>query len=288
MAGCSGRRALSLPHGRGRNTLAGESSNGFNGFGPPTKSPLLSCLSKPPSDLAMSRTSSNASLPVLLQPAKAGAVKVSGQVQLSSTLSLAKSNQRGGAAGARAASLARSRTNEKNGIYAPNGQDKFSAGDNSCLPAGPPGAVLFLDVDGVLHPAHCRFPRQQFKPDCMQLLKEVVQETGAEIVLSTAWRLNADARAFLAEKLEEHGIPGFVGRTANIDTFHRSREILAWVRKHQPSSWVAIDDWPLHEETNEMAGHFVHSRPRYGVQPDTADQIVDFFREQGVQMGSAT
>lgn len=121
----------------------------------------------------------------------------------------------------------------------------------------------------------------------MRLLREVVEATGAQIVLSTAWRLHEDARCFLAQKLEEHGLPCFVGRTGNIDTFHRSREILAWVRKHRPSSWVAVDDWPLHQETDKMTGHFVHSKPRYGLQPETVERIVALFREQGVEVNGS-
>jgi len=149
---------------------------------------------------------------------------------------------------------------------------------NSC---SVPGAVLFLDVDGVLHPSHCRFPRQQFKSSCMQLLHEIIQASGAELVLSTAWRLDEEARSILSQRLKQYGLPAFVGRTANIDTFHRSREILAWVRKYNPSSWVAVDDWPLAQETDQMTGRFVQTRPRYGLLPDTADQILALFREQG-------
>lgn len=117
----------------------------------------------------------------------------------------------------------------------------------------------------------------------MQLLREVVAASGAEIVLSTAWRLHEEARVALAQKLEEHHLPLFVGRTANIAQFHRSREILAWVKKHRPTSWVAVDDWPLDQETDEMTGHFVHSRPRYGLQPETAEHILALFEEQGVK-----
>lgn len=159
-----------------------------------------------------------------------------------------------------------------------------SALGNSCSSR----IVLFLDVDGVLHPSHCRFLRQQFKPCCMQLLRRVIQATGAEIVLSTAWRLDAEARSILSQKLQEHGLPAFVSRTRNIDTFHRSREILAWVQKFRPSSWVAVDDWPLAQETDEMNGHFVQSRPRYGLQPDAAERILKLFREQGVEITDTT
>ena len=29
-----------------------------------------------------------------------------------------------------------------------------------------------------------------------------------------------------------------------------------------------------------MGGHFVHSKPRYGLQPDTADKIILLFQKQ--------
>merc|ERR1712014_409088 len=103
---------------------------------------------------------------------------------------------------------------------------------------------------------------------------------GAQIVLSTAWRIDPLSRRIVQEKLEYHGLPTFIGRTPNIDTFHRSREIFAWVRKHRPSSWVAVDDWPLHEESDEIVDHFVQTRPRFGLQRDTADRIISLFRTQ--------
>jgi hypothetical protein len=147
-------------------------------------------------------------------------------------------------------------------------------------------AVLFLDVDGVLHPTTVKHPRQQFKAECMALLREVVEQTGATIVLSTMWRLHAEAREHLSAKLAEHGCPQFVSRTRDIAQWQRQREILAWVNKHRPVTWVAVDDWPLHEtagcprESAEMNGHFVQTRPRHGLQRDRAERIKLLFQAQ--------
>uniref|UniRef100_A0A7S4W197 Mitochondrial import inner membrane translocase subunit TIM50 n=1 Tax=Alexandrium monilatum TaxID=311494 RepID=A0A7S4W197_9DINO len=144
-------------------------------------------------------------------------------------------------------------------------------------------AVLFLDVDGVLHPLQVRHPRQQFARSCMALLDEVLQTTGATVVLSTAWRLDPFARKAVEEKLREHGMPAPVSRTPSIAQFHRAKEILAWVGRYRPASWVALDDWPLMEEPVQgpkLAGHFVQTRPRFGLQRDTADRIVELFRKQ--------
>lgn len=174
---------------------------------------------------------------------------------------------------------------EKAGIYALGSKERpdnsLIAGDGNSgdLPISP-GVVLFLDVDGVLHPSHCNSERMQFNAECLSLLRGVIQATGAQIVLSTAWRLDPAARRIVGEKLVAHGLPMFVGRTANIDTFHRSREILAWVRKYEPKRWVAVDDWPLLQETERMRGHFVQTRPRFGLQRPTADEIIQLFNMQ--------
>mmetsp|Transcript_32065 Transcript_32065/g.76543 ORF Transcript_32065/g.76543 Transcript_32065/m.76543 type:complete len:244 (+) Transcript_32065:23-754(+) len=141
-------------------------------------------------------------------------------------------------------------------------------------------AVLFLDVDGVLHPIQARHPRQQFVNGCLALVADVVKATGAAICLSTAWRLDPQARKFVEGKLQDFGLGPPVGRTPNLAQFHRSREILAWVHKFKPATWVALDDWPLIEEEPKMQGHFVQSRPRYGLQPDTAQKVVELFKLQ--------
>ena len=141
-------------------------------------------------------------------------------------------------------------------------------------------AVVFLDVDGVLHPTTIKNERMQFNPACMELLRVLLEKTGAAIVLSTTWRLHKEGRAALAAKLEEHGLPKFVSRTPSIAQFQRPREILAWCEKHRPKTWVALDDWPLHEDPKMPAGHFVHVRTKYGLQPDTAAKCLELFQAQ--------
>lgn len=140
--------------------------------------------------------------------------------------------------------------------------------------------VLFLDVDGVLHPVQVHFARQQFLRTCMTLLADVIARTDATIVLSTAWRLDAAACRTLAERLKEWGLPAFVSRTPQIAMFQRAREILAWVRKYKPQTWVAVDDLPLLEESEDMQGHFVQTRPRFGLQRDNAERIVELLQFQ--------
>jgi hypothetical protein len=72
--------------------------------------------------------------------------------------------------------------------------------------------IVFLDVDGVLHPLvvelrngklsqeHC------FKAACMLQLRRIVDSTGAEVVLSSSWRQFERPRLKLAAALAEHGL----------------------------------------------------------------------------------
>eukprot|EP00416_Gambierdiscus_australes_P010139 CAMPEP_0171128948 /NCGR_PEP_ID=MMETSP0766_2-20121228/118064_1 /TAXON_ID=439317 /ORGANISM="Gambierdiscus australes, Strain CAWD 149" /LENGTH=195 /DNA_ID=CAMNT_0011592123 /DNA_START=96 /DNA_END=683 /DNA_ORIENTATION=- len=151
-------------------------------------------------------------------------------------------------------------------------------------------AVLFLDVDGVLHPVQVRHPRQQFATACMLLLDEILRTTGARVVLSTAWRLDPFARRAVADKLREHGMAPPVSCTPSMAQFHRAKEILTWVGRNRPTTWVALDDWPLMEEPvqgQKMAGHFVQTRPRFGLQRETADRVIELFKRQREALGSA-
>ena len=43
--------------------------------------------------------------------------------------------------------------------------------------------VVFLDIDGVLHPADQR--RRQFVKQCMDRLQAILQGSGAQVVLSS-------------------------------------------------------------------------------------------------------
>lgn len=145
-------------------------------------------------------------------------------------------------------------------------------------------AVLFLDVDGVLHSVTVRNPRQQFSHHCMNFLKQVVANTQSTIVLSTAWREDAEAKRTVAERLFQYGLPCFVSQTPSIARFRRTREILAWVAKYRPLTWVAVDDLPLLEENQEMRNHFVQTHPNLGLRQRDVDEIEHLFQLQRMHL----
>lgn len=141
-------------------------------------------------------------------------------------------------------------------------------------------AVLFLDVDGVLHHPNPRHAHQRFRKPLMANLREVVARSAATIVLSTAWRLRKEHRAYLAAKLSEFGMR-FESRTPAIDPWDRPREISAWLQKFRPKRWVAVDDMPLSKQSpRTMGGHFVKTRPHLGLDRQAAARIMALFDEQ--------
>lgn len=136
-------------------------------------------------------------------------------------------------------------------------------------------AVIFLDVDGVLHPFRTR-AQIQFVPRCLDALKQALRSSNAKLVLSSAWRTDPQGRSEVAARLNMHGIPTFVSWTRQLPGHpeeQRPKEILEWVERHSPASWVALDDWPLHAHEKRMSGHFVQTDPRQGLTSDAAARL---------------
>lgn len=119
--------------------------------------------------------------------------------------------------------------------------------------------VIFLDVDGILN---CQFTKERFEGYIfvmdrkIELLKKLVDDTGAEIVLSSTWRqgwfheqLNIEdinTRLFraLRNKLQEHGLE-MIDYTPIKRYKERGLEIDAWLHRwtgEPVDSFVILDD----------------------------------------------
>jgi hypothetical protein len=121
---------------------------------------------------------------------------------------------------------------------------------------GNPSALLFLDIDGVLHPvgADYSFSSRFFShlPPLEELLREF---KSIDVVISSDWRL-----AESTEQLQRHFSADIqhriIGATPQIDpnvAVHQRRqlEIQAWLdgNDRRDAEWVALDDWPESFET---------------------------------------
>lgn len=158
--------------------------------------------------------------------------------------------------------------------------------------------VILLDIDGVLNKDSTkeRFEGLIFLEDeKIQLLKELIDQTGAEVVLSSTWRrgwylkehmpnLNesdlADIRLFeaLENKLAEHGIT----LLSYTDDFGlRGEEIDAWLKQWQGEpidAYVILDD---------MDGREMRPHSRYLVQTSFWDGLLPKHVKKAVKILNA-
>ena len=93
----------------------------------------------------------------------------------------------------------------------------------------------------------------------------------AVVVLSSDWRAQPDARAYVQKRLERLGV-AMVGWTplARDRAFARPAEILQWLRAHAAEHcgrFVVVDDRDLHRELGgkHLADRFVQTDPKRGL-----------------------
>lgn len=100
--------------------------------------------------------------------------------------------------------------------------------------------LLFLDYDGVLHPASPPF--KEFC--CAERLALSLQGLSCDIVISSSWRFHRSPSA-LTQGLPAALRQRVVGTTgaAYVGRWARYEEINAWRHKHSPlAPWRALDD----------------------------------------------
>ena len=161
--------------------------------------------------------------------------------------------------------------------------------------------VLFLDNDGVIclsnnwggrakkwakyrsenpnssndkrdAPVDIRF--DDFDEKAIKVLNSILEETGAEIVVSSDWRFHANLEE-LGDYYESQGIVkrpiAITSRTEDVNPelwkvlrfradleLQRSIEIIDWLQKHpEVTNWVAVDD--LDMSVDYLSKHFTHN-----------------------------
>ena len=130
--------------------------------------------------------------------------------------------------------------------------------------------IIFLDIDGVLNSIdyfeqtkYCK-GYTEIDPEKVKLLKEIVDRTGAEIVLSSTWRDLARREnepehpmfTYLSDTLKEYGTE-IIDHTPYIGQ-DRPKEIRAWLDNQQDKDirFVSLDDdFPKHKYDEAGIGY---------------------------------
>jgi hypothetical protein len=116
---------------------------------------------------------------------------------------------------------------------------------------GDSSELLFLDVDGVLHPVETDYSFRSKFFSHLPLLEELLREfPSVDVVVSSDWRL-AESVEQLQQYFSADIRHRIIGATPQLDpnlTVHNRRqlEIQAWLdgNGRNDAEWVALDDWP--------------------------------------------
>ena len=158
--------------------------------------------------------------------------------------------------------------------------------------------VVFLDIDGVLNTKwwYTQMDRNTpkdkygyaFDPNAVDNLKKIIDETGADIVISSSWKSFGISE--LEDMWQDRGLPGkLIGITPNTvsdemllnaDLDHmelfsiRGTEIKEWLTKHgkHVSHYAIIDD--MDNMLTEQRLHFVKTDPEIGITVDDAEKAI--------------
>ena len=158
--------------------------------------------------------------------------------------------------------------------------------------------VIFLDIDGVLNTGWWysqmdkNTPKDKygyaFDPNAVSNLKKIIDETGADIVISSSWKSFGISE--LEDMWQDRGLPGkLIGITPNTvsdelllnaDLNHMERfsirgmEIKEWLDKHgkNVSHYVIIDD--MDNFLPDQQPYFVQTNPEVGITKEDIDMAI--------------
>jgi len=147
--------------------------------------------------------------------------------------------------------------------------------------------VIFLDIDGVVHPADTENESQRFTVVRMALLRELLDLSGARVVLSTGWRLKKWNFDEVDRHLKLHEIKPVLDRTKHIPGASRAKEILQWVDEWEPEEWVILDDMDLSAEPR-FQNHYVRTDGDRGLTTQTQRECLRLFGIKRSSVVSAT
>lgn len=117
--------------------------------------------------------------------------------------------------------------------------------------------IIFLDIDGVLNSQ--QFAREvgwggffteedvvswdnvKWVPENVDLLKQIVEKTSAEIVIHSTWACSFSVNKF-KEMFELYNYPDIPIRALTNNKISRSERIMNYIKEHNITNYIIIDD----------------------------------------------
>lgn len=138
--------------------------------------------------------------------------------------------------------------------------------------------IIFLDIDGVLNTFDLVriYGFDYIDNDMVKILKNIVNRTNSQIVLSSTWRKKATDRLLVKSNLALEGM-NFIDCTGVGSFDDRCDEINDWIveNKETISNFIILDDDP-DASNDSLNKHFFQTDSDIGLTNEIAQQAIDF------------
>ena len=155
--------------------------------------------------------------------------------------------------------------------------------------------VIFLDFDGVMNTAYYahilgkegRSGNDEFwaafDPNCVRNLKDIIDKTGAEIVVTSSWKSLMSYKGML-NMWEQRGLPGYVidVTPSSSGCRHRGDEIDAWLKEcKEDCQYVIIDDIEESNFNKHQLPRLIVVNPYRGLDKEAAERAIELLQSSG-------
>ena len=138
--------------------------------------------------------------------------------------------------------------------------------------------IIFLDIDGVLINRASLMQKKSFDnpdPRCVERFNRIIQQTGAQIVLSSTWRIGRTV-VECRELMTKFGVKAkLIDRTPINPSVIRGQEIQSWITEYEKHR--DIDEFIILDDDSDMGNllsHLVKCKFEFGLTDEIADECI--------------
>ena len=142
--------------------------------------------------------------------------------------------------------------------------------------------IIILDIDGVCNDA-CTTTKHVSEgrvydgvdKEKIDLLKKIIDATGAKIILSSTWRKYKDSREYLFKEMGERLASCVIGQTPDFGFHLRADEIESWLNDHpEVTKFIVLDDQDS-EDLERFGSSFIQTKMSTGLTEEDAVKCIE-------------